>query len=361
MKHSFVINKLTISSTPPPPPPPHFPRHKKPCSVLTPILSTVFFALSALFSHTALAQTTTDYDTDDNQLIEISNLAQLNAIRWDLDGDGQVDSSSNSASYTTAFPDAQASMGCPSSGCIGYELTTDLDFDEDGDGAITETGDPTYWNGSRGWIPIFSSRSHFNATFEGNGNTISNLFINFTTPSETTRTLNLGLFGIVGTLGKVQNLGLKKVKITQSTNSIYQISQIGGLAGGNEGNITSCYVTGEVTQAGAKAPNIKLGGLVGVNGNKGKITKSYSTANVQGGGVVGGLVGSSSDSTIRVAYATGSAQGGHRVGGLVGMVSGGIIDSVYSIGRVRRTGWSRGGLIGIQATHFSGGASEIRS
>ena len=32
--------------------------------------------------------TTVDYDTDDDGLIEISNLAQLDAVRYDLSGDG---------------------------------------------------------------------------------------------------------------------------------------------------------------------------------------------------------------------------------------------------------------------------------
>ena len=33
-------------------------------------------------------QSTIDYDADDDGLIEISNFAQLNAIRYDLDGNG---------------------------------------------------------------------------------------------------------------------------------------------------------------------------------------------------------------------------------------------------------------------------------
>ena len=37
------------------------------------------------------AQTTTDYDTDNDGLIEVDSLAKLNAIRWDLNGDGVVD------------------------------------------------------------------------------------------------------------------------------------------------------------------------------------------------------------------------------------------------------------------------------
>ena len=35
---------------------------------------------------------TVDYDTDGDNLIEVSSLAQLNAIRYDLDGNGAVSS-----------------------------------------------------------------------------------------------------------------------------------------------------------------------------------------------------------------------------------------------------------------------------
>ena len=47
---------------------------------------------------TALAQATVDYDYDDDNLIEISTLAQLNAMRWDLDGDGAADATDDGAS-----------------------------------------------------------------------------------------------------------------------------------------------------------------------------------------------------------------------------------------------------------------------
>ena len=73
-----------------------------------------------------------DYDVDDDGLIEVADLAQLHAIRWDRDGDG----TSANAGYAAAFPDAAADMGCPSGGCTGYELTADLDFDTDGSGTV---------------------------------------------------------------------------------------------------------------------------------------------------------------------------------------------------------------------------------
>ena len=75
--------------------------------------------------------------------------------------------------------------GCPS-GCVGYELTADLDFDEDGDGTRNDT-----YNTGSGWQPIGdSSQSEFNAVFEGNGHAIANLFIN------RGATDGVGLFGL---------------------------------------------------------------------------------------------------------------------------------------------------------------------
>ena len=93
-----------------------------------------------------------DYDTDDDGLIEIYTLAQLDAVRHDLDGDG-TPSTDGETAYAAAFPDAAAGMGCPASdGCSGYELMADLDFDTNGSGRA-DTGD-TYWNDGQGWVPI---------------------------------------------------------------------------------------------------------------------------------------------------------------------------------------------------------------
>ena len=46
---------------------------------------------------------TTDYDTDDDGLIEINSLAKLDAIRYDTDGDGTT-STADATAYSTAFP-----------------------------------------------------------------------------------------------------------------------------------------------------------------------------------------------------------------------------------------------------------------
>ena len=73
---------------------------------------------------------------------------------------------------------------------MGYELNANLDFDTDGSGEVD--ADDTYWNNGAGWVPIgdsSSSFSDFSAIFEGNGRTITNLFID---SSEN----ELGLFGV---------------------------------------------------------------------------------------------------------------------------------------------------------------------
>ena len=122
-----------------------------------------------------------DYDADNDGLIEITNLAQLDVMRHNLNGDGTSDNREHAA----AFPIATASMGYPAAGCSGYELVTDLDFDANGNGnGEVNTGD-TYWNDGSGWLSIgarsvtFGSRENkpFLASFHGNDHTISNLYI----------------------------------------------------------------------------------------------------------------------------------------------------------------------------------------
>ena len=107
----------------------------------------------------------TDYDTDDDNLIELSNLAQLNALRLDPDGDGVPNSGAHTP-YFDAFPDAPTGLGCPDY-CRGYELAADLDFDSNGNGRADAAD--AYWNGGVGWdpsatTPIMPTSAHSTAT-----------------------------------------------------------------------------------------------------------------------------------------------------------------------------------------------------
>ena len=308
-----------------------------------------------------------DYDTDNDGLIEISNLAQLNAIRWDLDGDG----SPYSGAYQSAFPNATDGMGCPSSGCTGYELTANLDFDTNGNGNA-DAGD-AYWNNGQGWTPIGEYNNEFSATFHGNDHTIANLYIiNWPYPS--------GLFGETDTRSNIKKIGLVGVNVDDNSGSQFSGSARGGLVGVNAGAISDSYVAGSGSQVTGR---IDIGGLAGSNSgsiirsyatadvtgdyyvgglvgeNRGSITDCYATGNVTGivgdgdfygsiGGLTGGSQGPANTASITRSYASGDVKGSSGVGGLVGSMRNPITAS-YATGNV--TGNTRvGGLVGGTST-----------
>ena len=295
----------------------------------------------------------TDYDTDGDGLIEVSNLTQLNAIRWDADGSGTPDLLAFKAAYAAAFPDAAAGMGCYVADCIGYELTADLDFDTNGSGQA-DVGD-AYWGGGGGWSPL-GLLNEFAAVFDGNGHVIRNLYIN-------TGNRNAGLFARVADTGAIRNLGLESISVT--SNKEYA-GNVGGLVGSNQGTIKNSYVTGTVTAGDY------VGGLVGVAGSSSVIIDSYSTASVTGtrdsphDGAVGGLVGGNVGKILG-SYATGRVHGkANLVGGLVGwhtyapnLYREGLIKASYATGDVSGEGRAIGGLVGmsegdIEASYATG-------
>ena len=321
------------------------------------------------------------YDTDDDGLIEVANLAQLDAVRYDRDGNGVADSpASLRPAYAAAFPLALDGMGCGAGGCAGYELVADLDFDTNGNG-VADAGD-AYWNDGAGWVaiggdevslvasrPVIAYRpdSVFRAMFEGNGHTVANLFVrgdrNFA-----------GLFGIVGSAGAIRHVGMIDVDVMGHT-------FVGGLVAYNEGGaVVRSYATGRVATA-AVDPDPEestanyVGGLVdhnrgavtrshahvrvagddwtgGLAGkNAGAIVASYAAGVVTGGVVVGGLVGGNTG-TVRRSYATGAVSGERHVGGLVGEIEDintsaevgasyatGAVSGTSSVGRLLAVSW----------------------
>ena len=179
-------------------------------------------------------------------------------------------------------------------------------------------------------------RTAFTGTFDGLGNTISNLTIDDTTDT------NVGLFGQVGSGGVVENVGL----LGDSIEATDDDSDVGGLVGENSGTIEDAYATGVVTGEDA----LYVGGLVGEN--SGTIEDAYATGAVAGvgSGDVGGLVGYNDDGTIEDAYATGAVSDGEtgEVGGLVGNSYYGTIKDAYATGAVSDGEGSSmiGGLVG---------------
>jgi hypothetical protein len=201
------------------------------------------------------------------------------------------------------------------------------------------------WDGNQGWTPIGNLTTEFTGSYNGDGHTISNLFINRGT------TYSIGLFGNIygdASTTEVQNLGLLNV-------NIYGYKYVGGLVGYNQNNstISNCYSTGSVSG------DSWVGGLVGYNISSSTISGSYSTANVSGKFDSGGLNGrNSSASIISNSYSTGSVT---RISGSSDTDFGGFcgndfistIEYCYSTGSVTYTGF------GVQNDKgFVGGVSS---
>ena len=270
-------------------------------------------------------------DRDGDGLIEVDDLTQLDAMRWDLDGDGISDN----ADYAAAFSEADTGTLCSTASCVGYELTANLDFDTNGNGEADE-GD-AYWNGGGGWAPIGESHEPFDSAFEGGGHTISNLYIR--------RSPNVGLFGVLGTGSTVSGIGLVDTSVAASG-----YGAAGALAGIGHGVIEDSFADGLV--AGCVD---HIGGLVGLN--EGSIENSRSAGNVasarRSGGSASGVITDLVNDLVgfplfgsesRTCYASG--------GGLVGGSSGAIAGS-HSTSVVSGFTDTFGGLAGVNSGTLS--------
>ena len=77
------------------------------------------------FTVTVMPSSAVDYDADDDGLIEITTLARLDAVRYDLDGDGEP-TADGATAYAAAFATVGDRQACGGpAGCVGYELEAD--------------------------------------------------------------------------------------------------------------------------------------------------------------------------------------------------------------------------------------------
>ena len=308
-----------------------------------------------------------DYDVDNDGLIEIRTLAQLNAVRHDIDGDGKQGavSAADWATYTTAFLNAASDMGCrptdhdsnaatpQQATCEGYELMMDLNFDTNRDGEVNSSD--TYPN----WTPIGTAASPFTATFKGSlTNDVMPKIYNLTITSISgSASANAGLFGATDSTARIEGVALVDVNVSIDTSAHSHLNpKIGALVGYNSGDIIACYSTGAITasvSAGGYA-----GGLVGYN--TGTISAAFSRATVSMsihadtlGNMymyAGGLAGHNSG-TLKATYAAGAVKGAgdsdtnDYIGGLVGDNTG-TINASYSIAPVTAADSSSGVIVG---------------
>ncbi len=272
-----------------------------------------------------------DVDGNNNGLIDIYYLEDLNVLRYQADGSGYT-INPGSDNITVA----KITLGCPSDGCMGYELIRDLDFDVDGS-YVDATSNRSEWTVSdpptgpmdTGWLPIATSDAPFAALFNGNNNKISNLQIN----RDTVGDAYIGLFAALSSAARIENVGILDVDIEGR-------GHVGSLVAQNKGTIVNSYAhKGEVMGS-----QHNLGGLVAINDSDnsatGVIVNSYADVTMMSTSTlsVGGLVGNNKG-RIRNSYAAGSLTGACDVGGLVAENSSGSdIINGYASGAVSRSG-----------------------
>ena len=218
------------------------------------------------------------------------------------------------------------------------------------------------------WVPIGNSNKLYQGTFDGNGKTITNLYIN-------ANQKYVGLFGYTYQ-STIKNLTFENANVT-NTNSyagvlvgnafwgstlqnikISNTCQIkggnytGGIAGSLDGNASNCvnYATVQGIQyiGGLCGYYSRTGNSITACANYGKVTASSMKA--------GGLVGYFDSGTIQDCANYGDVKGTDRIAGMAGSVNNGKIQNVFSYGNISVTNKTQ--KVGMFFGLFRSGATE---
>ena len=316
-----------------------------------------------------------DLDDDGDGLIELWNATMLHNIRYALDGSGYRENATVTINRTSC------GGGFGGQECIGYELIANISL-----------ASYTDYDDGRGWLPIghdtnpdnvICGAEFFDALFEGNNMTVSNLTIARADED------CIGLFGRISSDTWIRNLHLQASSVAGHrsvgglvgggsgftimhssvvvSGSVAGHRSVGGLVGGGSGFTimhSSVVVSGSVTGAGHY-----VGGLVGFGADADIMHSSaVVSGSVTGDGSAGGLVGYGQETDIMNSYSvSGSVTGDSSVGGLVGWGSGADITNSFAVsGSV--TGYRVGGLVGeenddttITASYWDSDTSGLAS
>ena len=219
-------------------------------------------------------------------------------------------------------------------------------------------------------MPIGKSNITYQGTFDGNGKSITNLYINAIKEN-----MGIGFFGYTFQ-STIKNLTFENANVTNtnshtgvlvgyagygSTLQNIKISNTcqmkggtftGGIAGILDGNAYNCvnYATVQGIQY--------VGGLCGKYSRTGNsMTACANYGNVTASSLgVGGLVGYFSGGTIQDCANYGDVKGTYRVAGMAGSVSQGKIKNVFSYGNVSATNSTQ--EVGMAFGYSDKGATE---
>jgi len=125
------------------------------------------------------------------------------------------------------------------------------------------------------WKPIGDSTNKFGGHFDGNGYSVSGIYINSSSFG------SQGLFGFTDSGSIIENVGVTNDSISSSGEN-----NIGGVSGYSGGSVTDCYNAGSVNCSNQYC---WVGGVVG--NSVGSVTDCYNTGTVTSTDLVGGIVG----------------------------------------------------------------------
>ena len=243
---------------------------------------------------------------------------------------------------------------------VSATLTEDIDLAE-----FCHAADGTTYTDELSWTPI----TWFQGTFDGNGKTISNLYINATSnytgffgyayvgsikniTFDNARVKNTGGYNFGILVGNAGSCIIENIK-TLANCSVEGENYVGGIAGVANGNISNCE--NRATVKGIRY----LGGVVAAySGNS--ITSCANYGVVTGSGEsVGGIAGYFNSGTIQNSANYGDVTGTDNVGNLIGLAEECNLNNVLGTGNVTATSAKLAGLLVGTIKKSSSAASGI--
>ena len=187
------------------------------------------------------------------------------------------------------------------------------------------------WNesttGLNTWTPIGSNANRFTGTLDGDGHSVSGIYIS-------SKESYQGLVGVLGEEGTIQNINV-------TASYIKGHSRVGGICGNNSGNIFKCTNSGNIHGINA------IGGICGV----GNAICCYNSGTISGdpdySDVIGGIAGAGN--TISNCANSGRIQNGYSMTGGICGVNWGTITNCYNIGSINGLYGSSGSICGASS------------
>ena len=251
---------------------------------------------------------------------------------------------------------------------ISATLTEDIDLAE-----FCHAKDGTKYTEEVSWTSIGNSDNKYQGTFDGNGKTIRNLYINATSD-------HAGFFGNADA-GSLKNITFDNARVnsivpyndtgilagfagscmienikTLANCSVDGTGTVGGIAGYAMGNISNCE-----NHAAVKGTDC-VGGVVAAYGDSGKSITScanYGEVTNTGVGNAGGMAGFFISGTIQNCANYGDVTGTYYVGNLIGEGYICNLNNVLGTGNVTATSADRAGLLVGEISDASSTASGI--